>query len=101
MLLFEFAARHIDIVSRYVIGVAAGLSDNLTYAEELLLDSRTKLEALVAGGDAPALAPLRSRISTRLGEVYDILLAQTRRRFGSRRPIRKPSQSCGAMASGN
>ena len=68
LLLFDFVARYVDIVARYVIGVAAALSSGLTYAEQLLLDSLAKLDAI--GGSGQQFVELRSKVLARLGEVF-------------------------------
>ena len=66
---FEVAARHVDVVARYIIGSAAAFSGQLRYAEELLLDARRRC---AAGGAyaVPAGDPLPKRVTARLVELY-------------------------------
>lgn len=98
LLLFEFAARHIDVVARYIIGVAAALSGDVPYAEQLLLDARARLEEISKTGDAPVLATLRSRIASRLGEVYDSLLSDAQRKYILKRDLEALKESARLLA---
>ena len=78
----EFAASHIDAVSRYVIGTAAILSKDFTFAEELLRDAESKLQHLVsAGAGAPAPAVLLDRVLGRIRNLYEVWLAVSNARY--------------------
>jgi tetratricopeptide (TPR) repeat protein len=79
--LSEFAATHIDIVARYIIGVAAALSNDLEYASQLLEDAEKKLKAVLATAQAAPLSVLLAKIQGQLTAVYEEQLARSMRRF--------------------
>lgn len=65
---FEFTSRVINIVAKYIIGIAALLSGDLAYAESLFLETE-QLVANVTVELAP-LIKIRSRLPSRLAEIY-------------------------------
>lgn len=67
---FEFAARHIDSISRYVMGTAAALSNDFDSAERLLLDAEARLVHLVGRAEGGPLLLLRDRVRRRLADLY-------------------------------
>ena len=70
VLLCEFAASHIDAVSRYVIGTAAILSSDWRFAEELLLDAESTLQGLVKVAEGAPPAVLLDRVQRRIRDLY-------------------------------
>ena len=87
VLRFQFAAKHIDAVSLYVIGTAAALSNDLQLAEQLLVDAESRLR----NGGTKAYDVLRSRlrdlVRRRLSEVYKEGLARQIRRHTQTRDV--------------
>lgn len=67
---FSFTSAWAEIVSKYVLGISAGLSGELTYAEALFLEVRQKLKASM-DGKFPIYTKLIQRIPSRLAEVYE------------------------------
>lgn len=69
LLAFQFTSEWADIVAKYIIGIAAALSGDLVYAENLYTDAAGRLN----GKDArfPAYAKLAERIPLRLSELYE------------------------------
>jgi hypothetical protein len=82
---YEFAARHIDIVARYIIGSAAFITGDAPYAEGLLRDAKARLEQLDRSATGPLFATLRNRIPVRLSQVYEVLLYRASSRYTFRR----------------
>ena len=80
---FGFAAKHIDVVSLYVIGTAAALSNDLKLAEQLLVDADLRLR----DGVTRAEDVLRDRVRRRISEVYKELLARQIRRHTRTRDV--------------
>jgi hypothetical protein len=72
---------------RSIIGTAAGISRDLTYAEQLLLDANNRAEQLSAIGPNPVLANIRSRIASRLAEIYSDQLNAASERYKLRRDL--------------
>jgi tetratricopeptide (TPR) repeat protein len=66
---FEFTADLIDLVARYIVGTAALLSNDFDTAEQLLLDLEKRLPSFEES-PVPALAVLRQRLPTRIGDLY-------------------------------
>ena len=87
LLAFEFAARHVDVVARYLIGVASAISRDLRNAEDLLLDCQARLGRLANNGGVQPLAGLRSKVAVRLSEIYDMQLANAAQRYTLRRDM--------------
>ena len=69
---FEFTANWVDAVSKYIISIAALLSGDFEYAQELLEDLQKNLAD--RKNNIPALAKIRERIPLRLREVYLVRL---------------------------
>lgn len=67
---FSFTSAWAEIVSKYVLGIAAGLSGELSYAEALFLETREKLKAS-KDGKFPIYTKLLQRLPIRLAEVYE------------------------------
>jgi tetratricopeptide (TPR) repeat protein len=67
----EIAARHIDVVTRYIVGTAAALSRDFLLAEELLLGAHERVNALRGLGPDKLLERV---IAARLVELYDARL---------------------------
>ena len=65
---FEFTANWIDVVSRYIIGIAALLSGDFEYAQELLESLQVKLGE--GRSELDAAIKIRDRLPARLREVY-------------------------------
>ena len=80
---FQFAAKHIDAVSLYVIGTAAALSNDLKLAERLLVDAESRLRDGVTRADDV----LRDRVRRRISQVYKELLARQIRRHTRTRDV--------------
>ena len=77
---FEITADVVDLVARYIVGTAAVLSNELDVAEEVLLDLEGRLPA-AAQNPLPAVAKLRQRLPTRIGDVYKAKLAFLYRQY--------------------
>ncbi len=65
---FEITAKRIDIVSKYVIAIAALLSFDFSYAQELLESLEIALSEIKP--DLPALIKIKKRLPLRLVDVY-------------------------------
>lgn len=70
---FQFAAKHIDAVSLYVIGTAAALSNDLKLAQQLLTGAESRLRG---GAEGVSRSVLRDRVRVRISEVYKVRLAR-------------------------
>ena len=71
----EFAAHHVNAVARYIIGTAAGISDDFEFAEQLLLDAERRLEH-------PATPPaLRGIVRLRIKQLYAVWMGQEGRKY--------------------
>lgn len=81
----EFAARHVDAVAGYVIGTAAALSGDFQYAEQLLLDSESKMAQFVKQAEGAPLSVLLNRVRKRIAEVYLLWMGHLSRRFALKR----------------
>jgi hypothetical protein len=66
---FTFTSDLTEIVSKYVLGIAAGLSGDLAYAESMFLEVREKLSR--KQGKVPTFTKLNERLPVRLAEVYE------------------------------
>ena len=84
---FQFAAKHIDAVSLYVIGTAAVLSNDLKLAEQLLVDAESRLRAGITKADGFLRSVLRDRVRRRITEVYKARLARQTRRHTITRDV--------------
>lgn len=67
---FTFTSAWAEIVAKYVLGIAAGLSGDLPYAEMLFEETRQKLKAS-KNEKFPVYTKLLQRIPIRLAEVYE------------------------------
>lgn len=65
---FEFTAKWIDLVSRYIIGIAALISGDINYSKELFEELQASLSKNVP--DLPSLVKIRQRLPQRLKDVY-------------------------------
>lgn len=65
---FEFTANWFDIVTRYIVGVAAYLTKDFKYAESLLLSLEKQLEH--SKDRLPAITHIKQWIPGRLREIY-------------------------------
>jgi hypothetical protein len=75
MTVSEFGAHLIDAVARYIIGTAAALSNDFTYAEELLCDSEAKLAEYAKKTEGAPIAVLLSQVRKRICELYGAWMA--------------------------
>ena len=80
---FQFAARHIDAVSLYVIGTAAVLSNDLEVAERMLIGAESRLRR----ADRVLRSALRDRVRRRISEVYQVRLTRLIRRHTKTRDV--------------
>jgi tetratricopeptide (TPR) repeat protein len=81
MLACEFAAKHIDAVARYIIGTASLVSRDWQYAEQLLVDSESRLEGYVNQGDGATLSSLLGKVQERLEGLYAARLFHLTKRY--------------------
>ena len=67
----DFTAQWIDVVTRYIVGIASLISGDLTYSEDLF--KRLENELGTHEGSLPqSIAVIRNRIPQRLAEVYKV-----------------------------
>jgi tetratricopeptide (TPR) repeat protein len=66
---FEFTSEWAEVVARYIIGVAAGLSGDFRYAEQLFRDLLERLPNIRA--DFPVYSKLKERVPKRLAEIHE------------------------------
>ena len=71
---FEVTAALMDMIARYIVGIAAMVSGDLKYAEELFTDLRSRSDPSTAA--IPAVVKIRQRVPTRLREVYNIQMRE-------------------------
>lgn len=69
LLSFEFTAAWIDVVARYIVGIAALLSGDDRFAERAFLDLDKALTGATSSS-LPAVAKIRNRLPHRIAEVY-------------------------------
>jgi hypothetical protein len=77
---FEITADLVDLVTRYIVGTAALLSNDLDAAEDVLLDLEARLAA-AGQNPLPAAAKLRQRLPARIGDVYKAKASFMYRRY--------------------
>ncbi|NQU45406.1 hypothetical protein HQ520_19160 [bacterium] len=65
---FEFTSELVNCVAKYIIGVAAAMSGDLAYAEQLQNDVLSAVSA--REGDFPIYKKLRDRVPFRLAEIH-------------------------------
>ena len=75
LLTCEFAAVHVGLVAKYIIGIAAALSSDPVFAEELLLSCENQLKALVEAPTGTPPGVLLGRVRARITELYRAWLA--------------------------
>ena len=85
LLAFEITAELIDVIARYIVGIAAMVSGDLDYAEELFRELRSRLGPVKVA--VPAVIKVRQRVPTRLRELHDIQLQLVRQAFFLRRDM--------------
>ncbi len=69
---FEITAQWIDVLSKYIIGIAALLSGDIGYAQELFENLKQVL--LDKKQNLPALIKIKQRLPSRLEDVYLVQL---------------------------
>ncbi len=69
---FEVTAQWIDVVSKYIIGIAALLSGDIVYSQELFENLRQVLQG--ENLSLPALIKIKQRLPSRLEDVYLVRL---------------------------
>jgi tetratricopeptide (TPR) repeat protein len=70
LLAFEFTSQWAELVARYVIGIAATVSGDFDYAENLFRDALDRVPVR-REGDFPVFAKLRERLPRRIAELYE------------------------------
>ena len=71
MLATEFAAQLVEAVANFVIGMAAFVSGDFIYAEQLLLAAENKLQFSVGKADGPSPSVFLDRTRKRLIALYN------------------------------
>lgn len=66
---FQFTAQWIDTGARYIVGIAALISGDLEYAEQLFKGLESDFAAM-GGNPIPSVVAIRNRLPHRLAEVY-------------------------------
>ncbi len=66
---FSFTSDLTEIVAKYIIGIASGLSGDFDCAESMFTEVRGKIKG--KSGDFPTFAKLTQRLPLRLAEVYE------------------------------
>lgn len=69
LLAFTFTSEWTELVAKYIIGIAAEVSGDLAYAEQLFVDVTQRLGTEVR--DFPVFEKLRQRLPIRLFEIYE------------------------------
>lgn len=67
--LFEFTAELVNVVARYIIGIASMLSGDISYAQNLFEDLE---HSVISPKGVPSLVKIKDRIPSRLALVYTI-----------------------------
>jgi hypothetical protein len=70
LLTFQVTSEWADVVARYVIGLAAAVSGDLSYAEELFNDAYQRIQ--VKNHNFPVYHKLTERIPVRISELYQV-----------------------------
>lgn len=81
----EFAAQYTDIAARFVMGLAAAVSGDFVYAEELLLDAEAKVTTHVKQAEGTPPSVLLDRIRQCLIELYQWRLSGLSREYRATR----------------
>lgn len=66
---FDFTSEWVDIVARYIIGIAAAFSGDLDYAETLYLDTKDRLAG--KREDFPVYKKITERLPIRISELHE------------------------------
>lgn len=67
----DFAGKHISIVTKYILGIAASLSHDFLYAEQLLIDAEKDLQSnLNAHGEDVLSQEMLAIIKGQIGSLY-------------------------------
>lgn len=66
---FQFASEWAELVAKYIIAIAAALSGDDVYAEQLYSESLERVNG--SKSDFPIFVKLRQRIPTRIWELYE------------------------------
>ena len=74
---FQFTSEWTDIVARYIIGIAAAISADLDYAEDLYAEVLQRLSN--KGRRFPVYAKISERIPIRISELYEARAAWVHR----------------------
>lgn len=69
LLAFQFASEWAEVVAKYIIGIAAAVSGDLEYAEQLYTDALEKVRSSTY--DFPVFEKLRERLPVRLFEIFE------------------------------
>ena len=69
LLAFRFTSEWAELVAKYIIGIAAGLSGDLAYAKELYLDAQERLNS--KDKTFPVYQKLSIRLPNRISEIYE------------------------------
>jgi tetratricopeptide (TPR) repeat protein len=69
LLEFQFASEWAELVAKYVIGIAAALSGDFVYAEELYTDALGRAGSM--SQEFPVFEKLRQRLPIRIFEIYE------------------------------
>ncbi len=73
----EFAARHIDIVAKYIIATAALFSRDIPYSQQLLGDAEASVHAAIQEANSAPLSALLDRIQRRICDVSYLALQRS------------------------
>lgn len=69
LLAFQFASEWAEVVAKYIIGIAAALSGDLVYAEQLYTDVLGKVSNNTQ--EFPVFEKLRQRLPVRIFEIFE------------------------------
>lgn len=69
LLAFQFASEWTELVAKYVIGIAAALSGDFAYAEQLYTDALARAQDITQ--EFPVFEKLRQRLPIRIYEIYE------------------------------
>lgn len=69
LLAFQFASEWAEVVAKYIIGIAAAVSGDLPYAEQLFENALSKAQK--SEHEFPVFEKLRERLPLRLFEIYE------------------------------
>lgn len=69
LLAFQFASEWAEVVAKYIIGIAAALSGDLVYAEQLYSDVLERVRSIAH--EFPVFEKLRQRLPIRIFEIFE------------------------------